>query len=111
MIHRGTITTSGTPGELKAALGASEYVEIAQPLPVATLERLRRLPSVVGTLEREPGWVSFGVSDPMAGAEEIIRALREDGIRTQFRHHTVTLEDAFFYHTGELEAHAEKFES
>ena len=106
-----TITTSGTPGELKAALGASEYVEIAEPLPEATLERLLRLPAVLGLREREPGWRSFAVSDPMAGAEEIIRALREDHVRTQFRHHTVTLEDAFFPHTGELEASAEKFDS
>ena len=110
LIHRGTITRTGTPAELKAALGATEFVEIEDHLPVATVERLRRLPAIQGMVEREPGWLSFAVNDPMAGAEEIIRALREDHIRARFRHHTVTLEDAFFFHTGELEARAERFD-
>lgn len=110
LIHQGTITRTGTPAELKAAVGASEFVEIEAGLSPALVERLRRLPSVRGLLERESGWLSFAVDDPMAGAEEIIRALREEHVRTRFRHHSVTLEDAFFFHTGELEAGREKFD-
>jgi ABC-2 type transport system ATP-binding protein len=110
LIHRGTITRTGTSAELKAALGASDFVEIENHLPVTTIERLQRLPAVQGMVERESGWLSFAVKDPMAGAEEIIRTLREDHIRARFRHHPVTLEDAFFFHTGELEARPEKFD-
>jgi len=108
LIHRGAIPITGTPAELKAALGASEFIEIQSPLPRAALEKLKTLEPVLCTLEREPGWVSFGVADPMAGAEAIIRTLREENVQTRFRHHTVTLEDAFLHHIGEL---AERFES
>jgi ABC-2 type transport system ATP-binding protein len=107
LIHRGTVPIVGTPAELKLAVGATEFVEVQDNLPPPVLDRLRHLEPVLCALEREPGWISFGVTDPMAGAEAIIGALREAEIATGFRHHTVTLEDAFLHHIGEL---AEKFE-
>ena len=108
LIHKGVISITGTSGDLKAAIGATEFVEIQDRLPSTTLAKLQGLEPVICTMEREPGWVSFGVSDPMAGAEAIIRALREDRIQIGFRHHTVTLEDAFLHHIGEL---TEKFDA
>jgi ABC-2 type transport system ATP-binding protein len=108
LIQRGRIPVNGTPQQLKASLGAHDFIELDKTaLSAAVLQRILALPSVSGSFERDPGWVSFGVSDPMAGAEEIIRLLRETGIQTSFRHHTATLEDAFFHHIGEL---TDKFE-
>jgi hypothetical protein len=54
-------------------------------------------------MEREPGWVSLGVSDAMAGAEAIIQVLRSEHVQTSFRHHSATLEDAFLHHIGALQ--------
>jgi ABC-2 type transport system ATP-binding protein len=113
LIHRGGIPVLGSPAELKAALGAREYVELRcndthHGLAPATADRILHLAPVVSSLEREPGWVSFGVTDALAGAEAIIRVLREDGVEARFRQHTVSLEDAFMWHIGEL---AEKFDS
>ena len=38
----------------------------------------------------------------MSGAETIIRTLRQDHVQADFRHHTVSLEDAFVHHIGGL---------
>ncbi|MBN1993553.1 MAG: ABC transporter ATP-binding protein [Anaerolineae bacterium] len=108
LIHRGRIPISGPPAALKAAVGATEFVEIEQDsLSPATVEKILQLEPVICRLERNPRWLSFGVSDLMGGAEAIIRALRQDNVQTGFRHHTVSLEDAFVHHIGEL---TEKFD-
>jgi ABC-type multidrug transport system ATPase subunit len=109
LIHRGTIATCGTAAELKAAIGATEFVELqTRGLPDATRARIERLPGVLCSVAREPGWVSFGVTDVLAGAEAIIATLRAEGVQVGFRQHAVSLEDAFLYHVGEL---AERFEA
>jgi ABC-type multidrug transport system ATPase subunit len=103
LIHRGTIATTGTPADLKSALGAADFIEIeSSALPARTVDRIRQLEPVLFSAQRDPGWLSFGVSDLLAGAEAIIRVLRDDGVRTGFRHHAVSLEDAFIQHVGEL---------
>ncbi len=103
LIHRGTIPVVGTPAELKSAIGALEFVEIEKAaLPEATRQRILQLAPVLFDVERDPQWVSFGVTEPLAGAEEIIRALRADNVHAGFRHHAVSLEDAFLHHVGEL---------
>jgi len=103
LIHRGTIPVTGTPQVLKEALGATEFIEIEKDgLPVSLQEEIAHLKPVICQIEREPHWVSYGVSDTLAGAEAIIRALRAHDVRVKFRHHTVSLEDAFLYHVGEL---------
>lgn len=103
LIHEGTIPISGTPDDLKAAVGTTEFVEIEKnALPAAITAKILQLPSVSGTFERDPAWFSFGVKDLMSGAEAIIRTLRQENIQANFRHHTVSLEDAFVYHIGEL---------
>jgi ABC-2 type transport system ATP-binding protein len=108
LIHRGSIPVVGTPGELKAALGAADFFELEKSaLPAATREKILRLETVLLSMEREPQWISFGVTDALAGAEAIIRVLREDNVRAGFRHHMVSLEDAFIHHIGEL---VEKFD-
>jgi ABC-2 type transport system ATP-binding protein len=109
LIQRGRIPICGTSAELKAALGVADFIELErQPLPAPLIERLVGLPLVRCQLEREPGWVSLGVSDPLAGAEAIFHLLREAGVKPSFRHHTISLEDAFLYHIGEL---GERFEA
>jgi ABC-2 type transport system ATP-binding protein len=108
LIQHGTIAITGTPESLKASIGATEFVELESGrLPTATRQKLMALKPVLLSVEREPGWLSFGVSDAMEGAEAIIHTLREDGIQAGFRHHTVSLEDAFLHYAGAL---AEKFD-
>lgn len=108
LIHRGTIPISGAPEQLKAAVGATEFIEIEkEALPAATQAKILDLEPVLFSLERAPYWVSFGVVDALAGAEVIIQTLRQDGVKARFRHHPVSLEDAFVQHVGNL---AEKFE-
>jgi ABC-2 type transport system ATP-binding protein len=109
LIQAGHIPVHGTPAELKAALGAQDFVELQkQQLSPALLEQISRLPEVRTSLEREPGWISYGVSDPLEGAEAILKTLRQNGAQTSFRHHSVTLEDAFLHHIGQL---SERFEA
>jgi ABC-2 type transport system ATP-binding protein len=108
LIHQGTISVWGTSAELKSAVGATEFVEIEKNgLPTATQEKILQLEPVLVSVERNSNWLSFGVSDLMGGAEAIIQTLRQDNIQAKFRHHTVSLEDAFVHHIGEL---AEKFD-
>jgi ABC-type multidrug transport system ATPase subunit len=108
LIHHGAIPISGTPAELKSAVGATEFVEIEKDsLPVTTKAKILQLEPVLTCVEYDPKWVAFGVTNLMAGAEAIIRTLRQDQVQAKFRHHTVSLEDAFVYHIGEL---TEKFD-
>ena len=69
--------------------------------------RIEGLDTVLFAKERNDHWIAFGVSDAMLGAEAIIRVLRADNVHARFRHHTVSLEDAFVHHIGEL---SEKFD-
>lgn len=109
LIHRGAIPVIGTPRTLKQAVGAVDFIEIHRSdLPGEFEERLSQLPQVERVVERDPEWLSLGVTDLMEGAEAIIRALRQAGISARFRHHAVTLEDAFIHHIGEL---TERFDS
>lgn len=103
LIHQGRIPISGSPHQLKSNLGAADFVEIERAaLPLATQEKILQLEPVLFRMERTPDWITFGVSDTMAGAEAIIRALRQDHVVAGFRHHTATLEDAFIHHIGDL---------
>jgi ABC-2 type transport system ATP-binding protein len=103
LIQRGRIPISGTPLELKQALGVTDFIELdRQHLTDGVVERLAGLTAVSCQMEREPGWVSFGVKDSLSGAEAIFKVLREEGVKPGFRQHTVSLEDAFLYHIGEL---------
>jgi ABC-2 type transport system ATP-binding protein len=108
LIHRGIIPVVGTPGELKSTLGASEFIEVEKgALTAETQARILQLDTVLFSVDRDPEWVSFGVTDSLNGAEAIIRVLREENVRARFRQQNVSLEDAFLHYVGEL---VEKFE-
>jgi ABC-2 type transport system ATP-binding protein len=103
LIHRGTISVADTPDELKAAIGATDFIEIERDgLPATTREKVLQLPPVLFGFERDPQWISFGVADPLDGAMAILEVLREDSVQPRFRHYIVSLEDAFVHHIGEL---------
>jgi ABC-type multidrug transport system ATPase subunit len=102
LIKNGQIHITGTPQELKEQVGASEFIELEKSfLPPSTLEKINNLDVVVVELEREKGWISFGIKDLYDGTEQIMRVLREDKVKTGFRHHSVSLEDAFIQAIGE----------
>jgi ABC-2 type transport system ATP-binding protein len=104
LIHRGRIPMVGTPESLKAAVGASDLIEVEKTrLAPAIQARLQELGSVLFALERTPAWLSLAVADPLTGMEEIIQVLRQEQVRPRFRQHTVSLEDAFIHHIGALD--------
>lgn len=108
LIHQGAIPVVGTVDELKRTIGTAEFVEIERADVSATIrERILQLEPVLFSVERSPDWISFGVSDVMAGTEAIVHLLRQENVRAKFRHHPVSLEDAFVHHVGEL---SEKFD-
>lgn len=108
LIHRGTISTIGTPAELKAAVGATEFIELQKDdIPAATIKKILLLEPVLFLIERDPQWYSFAVKDTVEGAEAIFRMLHKENIKARFRQHSATLEDAFLQHIGEL---AERFD-
>lgn len=103
LIHQGTIPITGTPQELKAAIGAEELLEINKStLPVATQEKLLNLAPVLSSIERDPQWLSLKVTDMLDGTEAVIQLLRQEKIHARFRHVEVSLEDAFIHHVGIL---------
>jgi ABC-2 type transport system ATP-binding protein len=109
LIQGGQIATAGTAQELKNSLGAQEFVELEKArLPDHILRQVDALPEVTCRMEREPGWISFGVREPLAGAAAILQVLQKTGAQTSFRHHSATLEDAFLHHTGAL---SERFDA
>lgn len=108
LIHGGTITVTGTPSDLKAALGVQGFIELRRDaLPAATRASIEQLAPVLRVVDRDPDWVSFGIADPLDGAEAIIRVLREHEVRVPFRHGSISLEDAFVHHLG---VQADRFE-
>jgi ABC-2 type transport system ATP-binding protein len=108
LINNGMIQVTGSPEELKLAVGATEFVELQKSsLPLATQERILQLDPVLFNIERDPQWTTFGVTDFLDGTEAIIHTLRQDNVRVKLRHHTVSLEDAFLCHVGALR---EKFD-
>jgi len=108
LIQRGRIHVVDRPERLKNALGARDFIELEKSaLPAATIQHIQQLPQVSTFFERDPGWISFGVSDVLQGAEAIIQTMRQDGVTASFRHHTVSLEDAFLHQIGELNEHFE----
>ncbi|MHA2169915.1 MAG: ABC transporter ATP-binding protein [Candidatus Kariarchaeaceae archaeon] len=104
LIHKGKISITGTPTELKTQVGAKDFIELnLADLPDATRERLTVLDQVLTTSEKEGGWLSLGLNDLFEGTEAIIQVLRSDNIKAGFRQHSVTLEDAFIHHIGVLD--------
>ena len=54
------------------------------------------------TLDKNEQWYTFGVNDLLDASEEIIKVLRQDGVKTGFRHSEVSLEDAFIHYVGTI---------
>jgi ABC-2 type transport system ATP-binding protein len=108
LIHHGEIVVTGTPQDLKSAVGVNEFVELQKDsLPPAIIDTILQLEPILFVAERDAQWLSFGVNDLFNGTEAIIQALRQENLRAIMRHHTVSLEDAFLHHVGTV---AEKFE-
>lgn len=104
LINAGEVEIVASPQSLKAAVGASEFVEVqGDGLPQSTINKIAALDSVLFSVTRESNWVSFGVTNLLNGTEAIIGVLRQDDVYAMLRHRTVSLEDAFLHHIGKLE--------
>ena len=109
LIHNGVISAAGGSDELKAAVGAPHLIELRDAdLPTEISQAIQQLDGVTGQIEREPGWASFGLTDPQLGTEAVLGLLREHQLHVPFRLHTTTLEDAFVHHIGVLNEQFEK---
>lgn len=109
LIHRGSIPITGSPAELKLAVGVQAFIDLPKDaLSPGTEEQLGRLDTVVPSPARDPAWIAYGLPDPLVGTHAILQVLRDNDIRAPFRHRTVSLEDAFVHHIGIL---ADRFES
>lgn len=110
LIHEGKIIVIGTPAELKQTVGVPEFFEIKRAcLPPQVYEAIMQLSTVSCVTEREPGWVSFGLTDSLQGIESIVHTLRQHDAHVQFRHHIVSLEDAFIYHVNQSAGLPQRF--
>ena len=103
LINKGKIGATGTPAELKKSLGIQDFIELQKDsLPVSTYEKIKNLSTVTLTLDKNEHWYTFGVNDLLDASEDIIKVLRQDGVKTGFRHSAVSLEDAFIHHVGAI---------
>jgi ABC-2 type transport system ATP-binding protein len=103
LINKGKIGITGSPTDLKMALGVQDFVEVQKEyLPETTLEKIQNLSTVKLTMDKHQNWYSFGVQDLLDATEDIIKILRADGVKTGFRHSAVSLEDAFIHHVGSI---------
>lgn len=106
LIYGGVIPVIDTSSALKANVGVTDWVEIeSDHLPASTRQKIMDLATTQSSHERTPGWESFALTDFFAGTEAIIKILREDQAQPNFRHHSVTLEDAFVHHLGKPGEH------
>ncbi|MCH8905999.1 MAG: hypothetical protein IH840_02830 [Candidatus Heimdallarchaeota archaeon] len=103
LIHNGKIEVTGTPDDLKNSVGAREFIELSMDnLPAETRRRIEALDIVTAVNEKEGGWISFGVDDLFDGTQAIIEIMKNDNVKTGFRQHSITLEDAFIHKVGQL---------
>jgi ABC-2 type transport system ATP-binding protein len=104
LINQGKIPITDTSANLKKSLGATEFVELnAESIDQKLINTIQNLDSVITYNVKEDkniSWLSFGVNDLFDGTEEIIKVLRNNGVKTSLRHHSVSLEDAFIHHIG-----------
>jgi len=103
LIHGGKIQVSGSPSDLKKAVGVTDFIELdARSIPTETQQRISQLEVVVNTMEREDGFMAYGVHDVFEGTQSILEIMKEDKVKSTFRQSSVTLEDAFIHHVGKL---------
>ena len=101
LINKGKIAITNSPIALKKDLGIQDFIELQRDaLPQSTYERIKNLDVVALTLDKDEHWYSFGVNDLLDASEEIIRVLRQEGLKIGFRHSEVSLEDAFIHYVG-----------
>ncbi|MDH5401612.1 MAG: ABC transporter ATP-binding protein [Candidatus Heimdallarchaeota archaeon] len=104
LIHGGKIKITDSPHNLKSGIGVSDFIELKKDeLPTFLIDEIQNLDVITGYQEKDKEWISFGVSDLFLGTESIIDLLRKNDLKVGFRHHSVTLEDAFIHRIGVLE--------
>lgn len=106
LIKNGVIPIIDLPTALKDSVGARDWIEINhEQLPPSARERLITHPDLKFYGERTPGWDAFALTDFYKGTEAVIQILKEEKVQPHFRHHAVTLEDAFVHFLGQQDEH------
>ncbi|RMG28590.1 MAG: ABC transporter ATP-binding protein [Methanobacteriota archaeon] len=110
LISKGKTPVTGTPTELKAAVGATNFIDIqATYLSESLVDEVLALPSVISYTTYNNGelWHRFGLKDLFSGTQDLLAFMRQYGIEGGFKHHEVSLEDAFIHFIGEFKDEVE----
>ncbi len=105
LINKGKTPVTGTPAELKASVGAANFIDIqATYLDQSLIDQILDLPTIVSHKTYDNGtlWHRFGLSDLFDGTQQLLGFMKEHGIEGGFKHHEVSLEDAFMHFIGEF---------
>ncbi|MHA2101365.1 MAG: ATP-binding cassette domain-containing protein, partial [Candidatus Kariarchaeaceae archaeon] len=108
LIHNGKLQVTGKPSELKASVGAQEFIELELGATAnGIIDKIAALDPIINHKRANEQWISFGVTNFFEGAQAIMEVLKDTGLKPGFKHHTVSLEDAFIHQIGVLD---EKFD-
>lgn len=106
LINDGQIAITDTPVNLKQSVGVTDFIEIeAAWLSQAAVTKISALDHVLqytSKTENNDQWYSFAVTDLYDGIDEILGVLKAEHHKVNFRHHAISLEDAFIHHIGEF---------
>jgi ABC-2 type transport system ATP-binding protein len=100
IIDNGREIVTGTPAELKHAVGA-DLVQVTTASPDLLREAIAREPWVKSILEPEPGQLHIYVDDAAAALPAVMQASIDRGAGMQrITYSQPTLDDVFLIHTG-----------
>ncbi len=105
LINKGKTPVTGTPDELKSAVGAANFIDISDKnLSPSQIDEILQIPYVVSHTTFSNGvlWHRFGISDLFNGTKAILDFMEREAIEGGFKHHEVSLEDAFMHYIGEF---------
>ncbi len=103
LIDSGLTYVSGTPNQIIQNIGVKDFIEFnSDDLPLNIINEIEALDSVVQTSQpsSDSATISFGILDLYQGTKQILDVLEKNKVKVQFKHRSVTLEDAFIQLIG-----------
>jgi ABC-type multidrug transport system ATPase subunit len=100
-LNKGKINICDTLENIKAKVGIRDFLEIRKEnLSKQAIADLSSLAAVEVCEDSGNGWISLGLKDLFKGTELIIKELKKRKLDCEFRHRTISLEDAFIHCFG-----------
>jgi len=102
-IKNGRIDICDSLKNIIAKVGVNDFIEIKKKhLTNKIIGNITKIKSVKFKEELSKGWISFGITNFYEAVEEIIQYLKKEKLITEFRHRSVSLEDAFIKCIGSI---------